>query len=98
MTPTRACIVCDKDCAHGDLHNACAAVVECMIATPRAGDDAFIHAATRAGRRRWLDGSGGEPMIADGVPNPAFVPGHTMYVGLDVVARVRAEMPRVGAP
>lgn len=46
----------------------------------------------RPRRRRWLDGSGGEQRFADDAPNPAFVPGHTLYVGPDVVARVRAEM------
>jgi hypothetical protein len=44
------------------------------------------------GRRRWLDGDGGEQRFADDTLNPAFVAGHTLYVGPAVVDRVRSEM------
>lgn len=94
MIDPKLCIVCDKDCERGDLHNACAAVVEVMLRTPRPGDAEYIAACAQSSRRRWLDGSGGEQRFDDGTLNPAFVAGHTMYVGPDVIARVRAEMER----
>ena len=91
-TPQRPCIACDKPCERGDLHNACAGVVEVMLKAPRQGDAEYIAACARVTRRRWLDGSGGDQRFGDGTPKSAFVPGHTLYVGPDVIARVRAEM------
>ena len=92
MTEPQPCIVCDKDCERSDLHNSCAAMVELMLRAPRSGDAEYIAACAQVSRRRWLDGSGGEQHFEDGTLNPAFVAGHTMYVGPDVIARVRAEM------
>lgn len=92
MIDPKPCIACDKDCERGDLHNACAGVVEVMLKAPRPGDAEYLAACARSTRRFWLDGSGGEQRFADDAPNPAFVPGHTLYVGPDVIARVRAEM------
>jgi hypothetical protein len=87
----KPCIACGKPCERGDLHNACAGVVELMLKSPRPGDAEYLAACAMVTRRRWLDGSGGEHRFADDAPNPAFVPGHTLYVGPDVIARVRAE-------
>lgn len=94
MTESRPCVVCDKDCDRGDLHNGCAAVVERMLCEPMPGDAAFIAGCNATTRRRWLDGSGGERRMADGTINPAFVPGHTMFVDDRILARVRGEMVR----
>lgn len=94
MTDPKPCIACDKDCERGDLHNGCGAMVEVMLTTPRAGDAEYLEACALTTRRKWLDGSGGEPYLADGTKNPAFVPGHTLYAGPEVVARVRADMER----
>lgn len=94
MKEEKPCIVCDDPCVGGDLHNGCAAVVERMICEPMAGDAAFIAGCNATSRRRWLDGNGGEQRMADDTLNPAFVPGHTMFVDNGILARVRGEMAR----
>ena len=94
MDEPNPCIACDKDCERGDFHNGCAAIVSLMLTAPRAGDAEYIAACAQTSRRRWLDGSGGEQRFEDGTLNPAFVPGHTLYVGPDVIARVRADLER----
>lgn len=94
MRESKPCVVCDGPCVGDDLHNACAAVVERMIREPWDGDAAFIAGCNATPRRRWLDGSGGEQHMADGTPNPAFVPGHLMFVDDGILARIRGEMAR----
>jgi hypothetical protein len=92
VTDPKPCIVCDKLCDYGDLHSGCGAIVELMISDPRPGDAEYLAACARVSRRRWLDGDGGEQRFADDTLNPAFVAGHTLYVGPAVVDRVRSEM------